>query len=105
MSLFLPKPEGCFPARTESPPLVFCRFEILDATVPAIARYPSGLKPPSQHLGQHVQKIIILGFAFGFVVNPEINWLMLPLGIGVIQRHQINALNRSATLVGPEIAD
>jgi hypothetical protein len=83
--------------------MVFYRLEIPDTTVSAIARHQTGLKPPSQHLGQHTQKIIIFGFTFGFIVNPEINRLMLPLRIGVIQRNQVNVLNRSVMLAGPEI--
>ena len=60
-------------------------FQVVYATVPSVPSHQCRLKPPGQHLVQHVLEIFIFGFAIRLVVYTEVDGQMLSLDIRIIQ--------------------
>ena len=48
-------------------------FQVVHATVPTVPSHHCRLKPPSQHLVQHVLEIIVFGLAFRLVIYTEVD--------------------------------
>ena len=67
-------------------------FQVVHATVPTVPSHHCRLKPPSQHLVQHVLEIIVDG-------------QMLAMDISVIQGDEVDALHRTMMLARPKITD
>ena len=63
------------------------------------------LVPPSDDFKQHVAKIIMLGFAVGFVIDAIVYANRYPVWVSVVQRNQIEPFDHFFVLARPKLID
>jgi len=80
-------------------------LQVVHATVPAITGYESGLQSPGEDVFQHVAEVVVLGFAFRLVVDTEIDGQVLPVGVRIVERDEVDALHGTVVFARPEIAN
>ena len=90
-------------AKEETYSLVSEELQVWQTRIPTITRYPSWLDAPAFYFMHHFNKIIILCFVLLLVANTIINGIGITRNIGVIQRNQIDSLNRSLMFTRPEV--
>jgi len=73
-------------------------LQVVHATVPAVTGYESRFQSPDHDVFQHVAKVVVLGFAFRLVVDAEIDGQMLPVGVRIVERDEVDALHGTVVL-------
>ena len=80
-------------------------LQVVNAAVPTVPGHKGRFQTPSHDIFQHLAEIVVFGLAFRFVVDAEVDGQVLPVGVRIVERDQVDALHRTVVLARPEMAD